>query len=74
MKDGEKRDRYIDLVREQKNKTKKQNKTKTKTRKTMEHESDGDTNSNWCAQNNLQRLRNKGASEDHPNYSTSKIG
>ena len=24
--------------------------------KNVEHESDGDTNCNWCAQNNLQRI------------------
>ena len=46
----------------------------------MEHESDGDTNCNWCTQNNPQRfgkgtggLRNKKTSRDHPIYNITKI-
>ena len=45
------------------------------------HESDGDTSSNWCAQNNAQRLgkrmrrqRNQRTSGQHPDYSIIKIG
>ena len=37
LKESEKRDKYRDLGREQ---------------KTIEHEGGGDTNCNWCTQNN----------------------
>ena len=47
----------------------------------MEHEGDGNTNCNWCARNNPQRIGkgigrigNKRTSRDHPNYSIIKIG
>ena len=47
----------------------------------MEHEGDGDTNCNWCARNNPQklcqengRLRNQRTSGDHPDYSIIEIG
>ena len=66
IKESEKRDKYLDLAREQ---------------KTMEHESDGDTNRCWCTWYNPLRigngtgwLGNKRTSQDHPNYSIIKIG
>ena len=39
IKESKKRDKYLDLARELK-------------KKTMEHEGNGDTDCNWCAQNN----------------------
>ena len=52
-----------------------------KTKKAVEHEDDGDTNSDWCARNDLQKLdkragrvRNQGTSQDHSNYSIIEIG
>ena len=46
----------------------------------MEHESDGDTNCNWCAQNDPKslgkragRVTNRMTNRDHPNYSIDKI-
>ena len=42
LKESEKRDKYLDLVRELK--------------KTMEHEGDNDTNCNWDTWNNSQRI------------------
>ena len=60
LKECEKRDKYLDLVRELK--------------KTVEHASDDYTNCNWCSRYTYQRiikgtggLRNK-RSGDHPNY------
>ena len=44
IKESEKRDKYLDLAREQKNK------------KTMEHEGDGDTNCGWCTWKILKGL------------------
>ena len=68
LKESEKRDKYLDLTREQKKK------------QTMEHESNGDTNSNWRAWYNHHRigtrtggLGNKRTSGDHPDYSIIKI-
>ena len=43
IKENEKRDKYLDLAREQK-----------KTKKTIEHEGDGGTNCTWCAWNHPQ--------------------
>ena len=70
LKEGEKRDKYLDVVREQK-----------KNKKTMEHEGDSDSSCNWCAWYNPQRigketgrLGNKRTSGDQPNYSIIKIG
>ena len=44
----------------------------------MEHEGDGDTNSNMCSWNNLERLfkgtGNQMMSRDHPDYNIVKIG
>ena len=45
LKEGKKRDKYLDLARELK--------------KIMEHIDDGDTNYNWCTWNNPQRIDNK---------------
>ena len=45
-KENEKRDKYFELARELK--------------KPMEHEGDGDSNYNWCAQNDPQKF-GKGA-------------
>ena len=49
--------------------------------KIIEHEGDWDSNCNWCAQNNLQKLsegtgrtENQRKSRDHPNDSIIKIG
>ena len=47
LEESEKRDKYLDLVRELE---KKQNK------KTMEHEGDGDTCCNWYTWSNPQRI------------------
>ena len=62
IKESEKRDKNIDLVNEQK--------------KTMEYECNGDSNCNWCARNNFERigkrtknLKIKEQLEDHPDYS-----
>ena len=47
----------------------------------MEHEGDGDTNCNWCALYNPNKIgkgtgrhQNKKTSGDHPDYSIIKIG
>ena len=42
LKESEKRDKYLNLAREQK--------------KTMGHEDDGDTNCIWCIRNDPQRI------------------
>ena len=42
LKEGEKREKYLDLARE--------------LEKKMQHESDSDTNSNWCARYSHQRI------------------
>ena len=42
LKESEKKDKYLDLIRELK--------------KTTEHESDDDTNCNWCSCYNHQRI------------------
>ena len=67
IRESEKRDKYLDLAREQK--------------KAAKHEHDDDTDCNWSAQNNPQRLgketrrlRNQMMSGDHPDYSIIKIG
>ena len=67
LKVGEKKNKYLDLVKELK--------------KIMDHESDGDTNCNKCTQDSHERfgtgtggLWNKRTSGDHPNYSIVKIG
>ena len=44
LKESEKDDKYLDLIRELK--------------KTVEHERDGDRNCNWCAWFTLQRIDN----------------
>ena len=66
LKGSEKKDKYLVRAREQK--------------KTMEHESDADTNRNWCAcynhdriDNGTRGLENKSTSGDHPNYIIIKI-
>ena len=63
---NEKRDKYLDLAREQK--------------KSVEHEVDGDTNCNWCTQSNPQkfgkttrRFRNQRTSGDHLVHNIIKI-
>ena len=67
IKENEKRDKYLDLVRE--------------TKKAMEYEGDCDTNYNWCTWNNTQRIskgaggvRNQRMSLDHPNHSIVEVG
>ena len=67
LKESEKKDKYLDLVRELK--------------KTMEHESNGDTSCNWCTRYSHQRidngtggLANKRTSEYLPSDSIIKIG
>ena len=66
LKESEKKDKYLDLIREQK--------------KTMEYESDSDTNCNWCTWYNHKgfdketgELGNKRTSRDYPNYNIIKI-
>ena len=63
IKESEKRDKYSDLARKLK-------------KKTVEHEGDDDTNCNWRARNNPQRLckgtvklRNQRKSGHHSVYS-----
>ena len=67
LKESEKRDKYMDFVRELK--------------KTTEHESDCDTNCNQCTLYSNQMIgkgtrgiENKRTSGDHPNYSIIEIG
>ena len=67
LKEGVKRDKYLNRASELK--------------KTIKHENDGDTNCNQCARYSHQRigtrigkLGNKNTSRDHPNDSTVKIG
>ena len=63
LKEREKRDKYLDLARELKNK------------QTMEQEGDSDTNNNWRTRYSHQGfiagtggLGNKSTSGDHPSY------
>ena len=58
LKESEKKDKYIDLAREQK--------------KTIGHRSDGDINCNKRVRYSQQRL-SKETSGDHPKYSITKI-
>ena len=67
LKDSEKRDKYLEFVREEK-------------KTTMEHEGDYDNSCNWCTWNNSQRigkkarrLGNKSSSGDYQDYNTIKI-
>ena len=67
LKEGEKKDKYLDIARELK--------------KTMKHESDGDTKGNrcaWCSNQKIGKgiggLENKSTSRDRPNDSIIKIG
>ena len=61
VKENEKRDEYLYLARELK--------------KTMEHEGDGNTDCNWYAWNNTQRISKRTGrqaktriNKDHPDY------
>ena len=70
LKEGEQRDKYLDLARKLKRKI-----------KTMEHKSEGDTSCNWCALYSKQiivigtgGLGNKRTRGDHPNCSIVEIG
>ena len=69
MKESEKKDEPLDLVRELEKKTKKKT--------TVEHESGG-VNCNRCSwynnQTNGTRTGNKRTSGDHPNYRIVEIG
>ena len=65
IKESEKRDKYLDLAREQ---------------ITMEHEGDGDTNCDWCTWDNSQktskvtgRFENKRTIGDHLDYNIIKL-
>ena len=64
---SEKKDKYLNLAREQK--------------ETIEHKGNGDTSCNWCTWNDLKRISkwtrrftNQRTSRDHPNYNITKIG
>ena len=66
IKESEKKNKYLDLARELK--------------KVMEHEGNVDTNFNWYARNDPQRLdkgirvRNRRTNRNHQNYSIFEIG
>ena len=67
LKENEKKDKYLDLAKEQKQRT--------------EHESDDNTNCDWCSWQSHQRfdigiggLENWWTSGDHSNYSIIEIG
>ena len=67
LKEGEKKDKYLDLTKELKKK--------------LEHEIDGESNCNWCTWYNHLRigtgtrgLGNKRTSGNYPNYSIVEIG
>ena len=67
IKVNEKRNKYLDLVRELK--------------KAIKHDRNGDTRCNWCAWNDpqkfgkwVEKLGNKRTNKDHPNHSIAKIG